>query len=524
VTLAGAVLLTAGGCSSPQSSPPAASSESRSTSSAGTTGTTGTTSVPPPSPSTPDDPPFARSPYDALPPAARALLDKPFTGDLDAMVGRRLIRAGVVFNRTQYFIDNGVQRGISYESIRLFEEAINKRLRTGPLKLYVAIVPLSRDQLFPALQAGEVDLVVATLTITPERRNLAAFSTPTRTGVSEIVVTAPGVPPLATADDLSGREVFVRRSSSYRDSLDRLNQSLVDRGKAPVVIKDVPEALEDDDVLEMVNAGLVDATVVDDFVADFWRQVFTNVTLHQGAAVRRDSEIAVAVRKNNPLLLHAVNVWIKDHGPHTAFGNLMQHQYLESADYVTSATAESERKKLLALVKLFETYGNRYHVDYLLVAAQGYQESRLDQSMRSRVGAIGIMQVMPATGRQLAVGDITKVEPNVHAGVKYFRLLMDQLFKDEPMDDLNRGLMTLASYDAGPERIRGLRQETVHRGLDPYVWFGNVERIVSERIGRETVQYVSNIFKYYVAYRLVLERKQVRDRANESVEKKGRRS
>ena len=203
------------------------------------------------------------------------MLDRPFTGDADEMVKRRLIRAGVVYNRTQYFIDHGVQRGMSYEALRLFEEEINKRLKTGLLKVHVAIVPLSRDQLFPALTQGKVDLIAAALTITPDRRKLVDFSTPTRTGVSEIVVTTPDITGVTRVEDLSGREVFVRRSSAYYESLQELNASLKSQGKAPVEIKEAPEALEDDDILEMVNAGLIDMTVVDDFVAEFWRQVFT---------------------------------------------------------------------------------------------------------------------------------------------------------------------------------------------------------------------------------------------------------
>jgi len=469
-------------------------------------------------PTASDEPiPPVPSPYDALPEKARALLDKPFTGDLDQMVSRRLIRAGVVFNRTQYFIDKGVQRGISYESMKLFEEELNKRLKTGLLTVQVAIVPMLRDQLFAALEQGKVDVVAAALTITPERRKLADFSMPTRTGVSEIVVTASGVPPVATPGDLAGREVFVRRSSSYYESLERLNETLAQQGKPAVRIKVAPEALEDDDILEMVNAGLIDTTVVDDFVVEFWQKVFPNLKPQPGAALRTQGEIAVAVRKNSPKLLNAVNLWIKKYGPRTAFGNTMQRRYLENTSYVKSANDEKERRKLLEMVKLFETYGNRYHVDALLMAAQGYQESGLDQSAKSQVGAIGVMQVMPATGRDLAVGDINNVEPNIHAGVKYFRFMMDQFYKDEPMDDLNKGLMTLASYNAGPGRIRQLRAETARRGLNPNVWFGNVERVVSERVGRETVQYVSNIYKYYVAYRLVIERRDARSQARESV-------
>jgi membrane-bound lytic murein transglycosylase MltF len=501
-----ALLCLASGCSSAPAAPPSSSDPASAPSTA------------PAAPAEDEQPlPPVASPYDVLPARVREMLDVPFTGDFDAMVKRRLIRAGVVFNRTQYFIDKGVQRGMSYESIKLFEEQVNKRLKTGLLTVHVAVLPMSRDQLFPALQAGKVDFVVAALTITPERRKVADFSTPTRTGVTEIVVTAPGVAPPVTADDLAGREVFVRPSSSYAESLRRLNESLTGRGKPPVTIKPAPEVLEDDDILEMVNAGLVDTTIVDDFMVEFWHEVFPNVQPQRSVAVRSGAEIAIGVRKNNPKLLQAANAWIKEYGPRTAFGNTMQRRYLRDADYVKDAATEAEQKKFAALGKLFQTYATQYDLDDLLMAAQGYQESRLDQSAKSRVGAIGVMQVMPATGKELAVGDITQTEPNIHAGIKYIRFMIDRYYKDEPMDQLNKALMALASYNAGPGRVRQLRREAAQRGLDPNVWFGNVERIASERIGRETVQYVSNIFKYYVAYRLVRDRKESLERAKTGV-------
>jgi membrane-bound lytic murein transglycosylase MltF len=504
--LASLLLLTVG-CSS-SSSPASSSTETSPSTASGRPGAGASDEEPLPE---------VPSPYDALPDEPRSILDKDFVGDFDEMVKRRLIRAGVVYNRTQYFIDRGVQRGISYESIALFEEQLNKRLKTGLLKVHVAVVPLTRDQLFPSLLAGKVDFVAAALTITPERRKLVDFSNPTRTGVSEIVVTAPDVMPPATADDLSGREVFVRKSSSYFESLQQLNASLASRGKAAVIIKEAPEALEDDDILEMVNAGLVDITVIDDFVVEFWQQVLPDVRRADGVALRTGGEIAIGVRKNNPRMLQAANIFIKEYGQNTAFGNMIERKYLQSTRYVKNAAAEREREKLREMVKLFQTYGSKYSVDYLLMAAQGYQESQLNQSARSHVGAIGVMQVMPATGKDLNVGDISLVEPNIHAGVKYFRFMMDEFYKDEPMTELNKGLMTLASYNAGPGRMRQLRRETARRGLDPNVWFGNVERIVSERIGRETVQYVSNIYKYYVAYRLVMEREGERTRARTAV-------
>ena len=191
------------------------------------------------------------------------------------------------------------------------------------------------------------------------------------------------------------------------------------------------------------------------------------------------------------------------HGRGDGFRNVIEQRYLETATYARNAAATGEQRKLRAVVELFKKYGAQYEMDYLLMAAQGYQESTLDQNVKSPVGAIGVMQVMPATGKELNVGDITKIESNIHAGVKYMRFMMDEYFKDEPMDRLNKGLMTFAAYNTGPGRVRQLRRETEKRGLNPNVWFGNVERVASERIGRETVTYVSNIYKYYITYRLL---------------------
>jgi membrane-bound lytic murein transglycosylase MltF len=158
-------------------------------------------------------------------------------------------------------------------------------------------------------------------------------------------------------------------------------------------------------------------------------------------------------------------------------------------------------------------------MDWMLMAAQGYQESRLDHSARSHVGAIGVMQVMPPTGKELKVGDITLLEPNIHAGVKYIRLLVDRYYAKEAMDDLNKMLFAFAAYNAGPGRIRQLRREAVAQGLDQNVWFDNVECIASERIGRETVTYVSNIYKYYVTYKLISDQRERREAAKAQVAK-----
>jgi membrane-bound lytic murein transglycosylase MltF len=433
------------------------------------------------------------------------------------MVERRFIRAGVPFNRTFYFVDEGQPRGLSYEYLMLLEEELNRKLKTGNLKIHVVLLPMPRDQLFPALNAGRLDIVVAQLTVTPERQKLVDFSIPTRRDVSEVVVTGPGGPALTSVDDLSGQSVFVRKGSSYYASLQDLNARLQKQGRPVVDVKIASESLEDDDILEMVNAGLVPATVVDGYLADFWKQVFKDLTVHDTLTLRTGGTLAVAFRKNSPKLASTLNEFIGKHVIDSAISRVLNKRYLENTRYVTSAGSQAERKKFLALVELFRKYGTQYKFDFLLMAAQGYQESRLNQEARSHVGAIGVMQLMPDTGKEQRVGDVTKLEPNIHAGVKYMRYVRDQYFEQEPMDDLNKGLFTFASYNAGPGRIRQLRREAQKKGLDPNVWFGNVERIASERIGRETVTYVSNIFKYYIAYRLIIDEAERRREAKEAV-------
>jgi len=430
---------------------------------------------------------------------------KPFTGDFDEMVKRRLIRMGVTFNRTFYFLDKGVQRGIAYDYGRLMEERLNTVLKTGNMKVFVALIPLPRDMLLPALLEGKVDLVAAQTTVTPEGQKVVDFSDPTRTNVNEILVTGRGVPAAASVEGLSGREVFVRKTSSYHRSLLALNEKFKAQGKPPVDIQAAPENLEDDDLLEMVNAGLIPAVVVDDYLATFWKKVFPNLTVHEDVAVRTGASLAVAFRKNSPQLAAALNKFLGNYGLGTSFRNQVERRYLVNTSYVKNAASDAERKKFVAVVQLFRKYSDKYSLDFLLMAAQGYQESTLNQDAKSPVGAVGIMQVMPATGKDLKVGDITQLEPNIHAGVKYMRTTIDAFFKDEPMDNLNKGLFAFASYNAGPGRVRQLRREADKRGLNPNLWFGNVEVIASERIGRETVTYVGNIYKYYVAYRLIVE-------------------
>jgi membrane-bound lytic murein transglycosylase MltF len=443
----------------------------------------------------------------------RAIVIKPWTGDLDGMIERRRIRVLTTYSKTMFFVDKGTQLGLTVEAFKLFEDDLNKRLKNRNIRVHVVVVPVANDDLIPALLEGRGDIVAAGKVMTAWRAEQVDFANPTMKGISTIVVTGPGVPPITSVQDLSGKEVYLRASDVSSKNVEQFNAKLAAAGKPPVTIRHAPEVLSDEDILEMVNAGLAPMTIVDDYIADFWKQVFPALVLNRSAAVRTEAQTAMMVRKNSPKLVEELNAFLARYPEGSTTRNVLFQKYLKNVKYAKSATSSESVARFLRTVDFVRKYSNQYDLDYLLMAAQGYQESGLDQSRKSAVGAIGVMQVMPATGADMKVGDITEIESNVHAGVKYVRFMMDRYYGDEPMDKLNKGLFTFASYNAGPGRIRGLRERARKRGLDPNKWFNNVELVAAESIGRETVQYVSNIYKYYLAYTMLLDQQQQRLKA-----------
>jgi len=312
----------------------------------------------------------------------------------------------------------------------------------------------------------------------------------------------------------------VRKSSSYYEHLVELNKKFAAEQKPPVTLIDAPETLEDEDLLEMLNAGLIPLVVVDKHKAVFWKQIFPQLTVHDNITVHTGGEIAWAIRKGSPQLKAALDDFAARHKVGTSFGNQILKRYLKNVKYVKNAASTQEREKFLRLVQYFRKYGAQYDVDWVLMGAQGYQESQLNQNAKSPVGAIGVMQVMPATGKDLNVGNITEIEANIHAGIKYMRWMIDQYYGNEPMTKLDKALFAFASYNAGAGRISQLRKEAVKRGLDPNIWFHNVEYVAADKIGQETVTYVSNIYKYYIAYRLIMESRAAKQEAIEQMKDK----
>ena len=454
--------------------------------------------------------------------AEKALLkgSRNWTGDFHEMVERHRIRALVPYSKTFYFLDGATQRGLTYDLLKGFEKHVNQKLGKKTLRVALVVIPTPRDQLIPGLIEGRGDIAAGNLTITDERGEQVDFSDPLYADIDEIIVTGPDSPAVTSIEDLSGTEIHVRKSSSYHESLLQLNDRFQKEGRKPVKVIPADELLEDEDLLEMLNAGLLPMVAIDSHKAQFWTQIFKDLTLHPEIRLRTGGQTAWAFRKNSPKLRAVLNDYVQTAKQGTLMGNMLFKEYLENTKWVRRALNEEGRKRLEESLALFRKYAGQYDFDWLLIAAQAYQESGIDHSKRSPSGAIGVMQVLPGTARDPNVGiaDIEKLENNIHAGVKYLRFLRDRYFESEAMDGFNKALFSIAAYNAGPAKINQLREEARRSDLDPNVWFGNVEVAASKSIGRETVQYVSNIFKYYTAYRLLADKSGQKAKAKEKLQ------
>ena len=426
-----------------------------------------------------------------------------WTGDFDGMVDRRLVRILTVYSVGRYYMDGAQEKGLVHEAARLFEDFLNKRLKNRHVKVQVVVVPVARNQLIPALLAGRGDIIDASLSITPERQEIVEFSIPASKAVSEILVTGPSAPPLKSIADLSGHTLHVRQSSSYRESIETLNRSLEQQGMEPVDIRLVDELLEDDDLVQMVNSGMLPWAIIDEYKMLLWKDVFTDLQARKDIVFRSGARIAWAFRKNSPLLAKEVNAFLKKHRAGTLLGNVLINRYIRNFDWAGNALADEDYLRFENLRHLFEKYGEQYGIEYLWAAAQGYQESRLDQKARSHAGAIGVMQVKKSTAADpnVNVRDIHEVENNIHAGIKYMDFLRNRYFDEDEVSEQDQILLALAAYNVGPNRMISLRQKAAREGYDPNVWFDNVELIAAREVGGEPVSYVSNIYKYYLAYR-----------------------
>jgi membrane-bound lytic murein transglycosylase MltF len=438
-------------------------------------------------------------------------LPEAWVGDLDGMLERRMVRILVPYNKMLYFHDKGRERGIVHDAGIELQKWLNRKYGDKSMPITVMFIPSSRQYLLQNLVDGLGDIAAGNLTITPSRLAIVDFTDPHPKPVNEIVVTGPSAPLLKNVSDLEEVDIYVRKSSSYYEHL----VNITEKQNLDFNLIPADEHLEDEDLLEMVNAGLLSLAVVDNHKAKFWAQVFDKISLRENLIINQGGKIAWAVRKSSPRLRSELNEFRTIEGNKKGVANVLLKRYLNSISYLKSATDRNELVKFDQLQELFKKYSEMYDLDTLLMMAQGYQESRLDNSVRSRAGAVGIMQLLPSTAQSdpiQIIGVESDPEQNIHAGAKYMRHLLDTYLSDPNLDSTNKLLLGLAAYNSGPGNLRKIRNQAVEMSLDPNIWFNNVEYAAAEIIGRETVQYVNNIYKYYLAYRLVEQQRAYREK------------
>ncbi len=424
-------------------------------------------------------------------------------GDLDSMITRGYIRVLVPYSKTYYYVEGMKRYGLAYELLDLFEKDLNRQLKFNPAKVRVIFIPVTREHILPLLRDGYADMIASGYTITPEREKQIDFSAPTVTGIKDVVVGGPSAPPIKSTTDLAGQKVFVRENSSYHASLNRLNDSLQKTGLKPVQIEFTGPFLEAEDILEMVNAGMIPFTIISEDLGKIWSSVYDSLNVYANIAVATNVSYGWAFRKNSPQLKAAVNKFIPTIKKGSTVGNMIYDKYLKNTSRLRNAQSKEALADLNHFRALFIQYGEEYALDWLLLSAQAFQESQLKQETVSHMGAVGVMQVLPSTAKAppISIPEIKKsADNNIHAGSKYMRYLIDNFFAGEPMDSLNRHLFALAAYNCGPGNVRKIRRKAREQGLNENEWFNNVELLAARHIGVEPVQYVSNIYKYYRAY------------------------
>jgi membrane-bound lytic murein transglycosylase MltF len=327
---------------------------------------------------------------------------------------------------------------------------------------------------------------------------LVDFTLPYIEDVKEILVSNKMAPPINSLLDFSGKRVIVVRNSSYIIHLERINQTLGFLGLPTMEIIKADPLVEAEDILEMLNEDIYQYTVVDSHIADIWQKILDNIELHPNIVIHHNSDIAWAVQKNHPKLLASLNAFIQAYAkPGRFLGNAVYRKYFEDTYWIERPLTHDLLKRVDCLKYYFQLYAEFYGFDWKLIAALAYQESRFQPKKKSHAGAIGIMQIKPSTARDRNVNlpNISDLETNIHAGVKYLAFLRDRYFSSNDYTPEEKENFALAAYNAGPRKVLQLQQKTRELGLNPYKWFYNVETTARQVIGHETVNYVTSIQK-----------------------------
>jgi len=423
-----------------------------------------------------------------------------FTDDLDVIKKRKTLRVITRNNAASYFLWRGELLGFEYELVKAFAHQHN-------LRLEIISAP-SHEAQIPMLLEGKGDIIASFLTVTDKRKDLGVVFSHAHHKASEIIVTRADDNSIETVDDLAGRSIYVRQSSAYWESL----QKLQDLGHKFKLLA-APENMETEEIIAQVASGKYDLTLADNHLLDIeltWRNDI-QATLVLGDV----RENAWAMRNNNPLLVSAVNKFIKKQY-RSLFYNITYQKYFKNAHKIKKYRNQridlNPDGTLSPYDILAKKYAQKFDFDWRLIVAQMYQESRFNPKAKSWVGAQGLMQVMPRTAKEMGISNLKQPEAGIKAGVQYLDWVRDRFEAELNVKD--RMWFTLAAYNAGQGHVKDARRLARQQGLNPNKWFDNVEKamlLLSKKKfyrkarhgyvrGSEPVNYVRDIRSRYRAY------------------------
>ena len=433
------------------------------------------------------------------------------THDLPEMLKTRRIRVLTTYNFTNYFFHKGQTFGFEHSNMEEYRKFLMKGKGRNELQVDFFYFPVPHDILIEALNRGFGDIVAANLTIIPERSQEVDFTEPYLWGVKEILISRKGDEKIEKLEDISGKKVHVRGGSSYETSLQKLNLEFEKKNLKPVRIETLPGLFGTDGIIEMVDSGLIDYTIADSHLASLASKIFPDIHAHEKIVFNPDVRFGWMVRKNNPKLKASLNQFAATVKKGTLLGNMFYNRYFKDNPWQRKGLSQEDLKQLASYKQIAKKYCDKYDLDWLLLAALAYQESRFDSKARSQAGAVGLIQMLPSTGKDMGFKDISSPENNLHAGAKYLRWIMDRYFNEENISTDDRIRFALAAYNAGPANIQRSRALAEKMDLDGKQWFNNTELGVIREVGFEPVHYVRNINKYYLAFRIATAMQDVKD-------------
>jgi membrane-bound lytic murein transglycosylase MltF len=423
------------------------------------------------------------------------------------MIGRGEIRMAVPYDRTIYVNDKGVPRGLSVEVSKGFAKWVNTKY-AGQLKgkpVSLKLVPTIAPELLNSLSSGRADIAIGDIGLYEPIPNSQHFIVKHANRVEqEVLLTGPSSPPLQKIADLSGQTVYGSRNTNFQKTFSSLNKELKRDGKLPVNLASPLGDLDDEDLLEMLNSGLISYVIVGDWKFKLWQSIYKNIVMHEDLSVQDSGWVGWVVRSNNRDLNDDLLDFYQSDNFVKSLTAFRQEDYKHHLKGLKDPIDKTVWVRFESMRPLFNRFGAQYKLNPLVLASLGFQETLLNQSAVSPVGAIGVMQLMPATGMSLGVGDIHLLEPNIHGGADYMNQLISKYFPDAQFEGNNRSLFAVASYNIGPNNVAKARNRAKELGFDPNRWFGNVEFIATEHMGYEPMIYVRNVYKYYISYSLKL--------------------